>query len=99
MKLASQSAAEACELKTLLVTETGQPLTVSMLRDRFDDARAKAGVDKALFQFRDLRAKTATEADELSGTKTAQAILGHTTEAMTAKYIRHKVGKKVSPLR
>ncbi|MGJ7546317.1 hypothetical protein [Variovorax sp. LT1R16] len=37
------------------------------------------GERKALFQFRDLRAKTATEADELSGTKTAQAILGHTT--------------------
>jgi integrase len=28
---------------------------------------------------------------------TAQALLGHTTEAMTAKYIRHKVGKKVKP--
>lgn len=84
---------------SVLVVENGQALTVSMLRDRFDAARAAAGIEKALFQFRDLRAKTATEADEMSGTKTAQAILGHTTEAMTAKYIRHKVGRKVSPLR
>ena len=52
-----------------------------------------------LFQFRDLRAKAATDTDEASGTRTAQAILGHTTEAMTAHYIRHKVGKKVYPVR
>lgn len=83
----------------LLVNESGQPLTLAMLRKRFDQAREAAGVAKELFQFRDLRAKAATEADEESGTKTAQALLGHTTEAMTAKYIRHKTGKKVHPLR
>jgi integrase len=83
----------------LLITEQGQPLTYNMLRDRFDDARERAGVGKALFQFRDLRAKAATDADEASGTRTAQAILGHTTEAMTAHYIPHRVGKKVRPVR
>lgn len=83
----------------LLVNEAGQPLTKYMLRSRFDDARARAGVKKDLFQFRDLRAKAATEIDEASGTKAAQALLGHTTEGMTADYIRHKVGKKVSPIR
>jgi integrase len=56
-------------------------------------------VDKELFQFRDPRAKTATDADEVAGTRTAQAILGHTTEATTAHYIRHKVGKKVRPVK
>jgi hypothetical protein len=51
------------------------------------------------FQFRDLRAKVAIDADEANGIRAAQAILGHTTEAMTAHYIRHKVGKKVRPVR
>lgn len=81
----------------LLVNEAGQPLTKHMLRDRFDDARAAGGIKKGDFQFRDLRARAATEMDEAAGTRAAQALLGHTTEGMTANYIRHKVGKKVSP--
>ncbi len=83
----------------LLVNDSGQPLSKHMLRDRFDAAREAAGIEKAIFQFRDLRAKAATEADEAGGTRVAQALLGHTTEGMTASYIRHKVGKKVSPIR
>jgi integrase len=83
----------------LLVNEDGQALTRSMLRGRFDDARERAGVGKDLFQFRDFRAKVATELDEAEGTRAAQAMLGHTTEAMTVRYIRNKVGKKVRPLK
>lgn len=83
----------------LLVREDGQPLSAGMLRTRFDDARERAGVKKDLFQFRDYRAKVGTETDEVAGTKAAQAILGHTTEGMTVSYIRHKVGKKVRPIR
>jgi integrase len=83
----------------LLVNEKGERLTAGMLRNRFDDAREAAGIDKALFQFRDLRAKAATETDDETGTRGAQALLGHTTESMTANYIRHKSGKKVKPLR
>lgn len=83
----------------LLVDETGVPLSMNALRNRFDDAREAAGIDKKLFQFRDLRAKAATEADDADGTRTAQALLGHTTETMTADYIRHTAGKKVQPLR
>lgn len=45
------------------------------------------------------RAKVATDNDEASGTRAAQALLGHTTEAMTADYIRQKVGRKVKPSR
>jgi integrase len=74
----------------------GQPLTKHRLRDRFDAAREAADIPKAEFQFRDLRT---TAVDETSGTKQAQALLGHTTEGMTAHYIRHKVGKKVQPVR
>jgi integrase len=83
----------------LLVSEKGERLTAAMLRNRFDDARDAAGIDKALFQFRDLRAKAATETDEASGTRSAQALLGHTTESMTSDYIRHKVGRKVRLLK
>jgi integrase len=79
----------------LLVNERGAPLTAAMLRRRFDRARKAAGIDIATFQFRDLRAKAATDTDESTGIKDAQSLLGHATEEMTAKYIRHKVGKKV----
>jgi integrase len=81
----------------LLVNEEGKALTEAMLRSRFDEARDRAGVKKDLFQFRDFRAKVATETDEAHGTRAAQAILGHTTESMTVRYIRNKVGRKVHP--
>jgi integrase len=83
----------------LLVNEAGQPLSRDAMRFRFDKARAAAGIAKADLQFRDFRAKAATDTDEAAGTRAAQALLGHTTEAMTANYIRHKVGKKVRPIR
>jgi integrase len=89
----------AVHTMALLVNEKGEQLTANMLRNRFDDARERAGVEKDLFQFRDFRAKVATETDEAEGTRAAQALLGHTTEGMTAAYIRHKVGKKVRPIR
>ncbi|HET6829539.1 MAG TPA: hypothetical protein VFH35_12705, partial [Ramlibacter sp.] len=49
----------------LLVNETGQKLTQAMLRHRFDTARDAAGIDKAAFQFRDLRAKAAPDVEEV----------------------------------
>lgn len=79
----------------LLVNEDGQPLTADTIRYRFDKARKLAGIEKKDFQFRDFRASTATETDDAEGIRAAQALLGHTTEAMTAEYIRHKAGKKV----
>ncbi len=45
----------------LIVTEDGTPMTVAMLRRRFDLAREAAGVPKAEFQMRDLRAKAGTD--------------------------------------
>lgn len=84
---------------SLLVNESGQQLTAAMLRKRFDAAREAAGIKKADFQFRDLRATAATQIDESAGIRSAQSLLGHTTEGMTANYIRHKVGKKVGPVR
>ncbi len=95
----AQTAASRVRVLSLLVDEKGQKMTEAMLRNRFDDAREAAGIDKALFQFRDLRAKAATDTDDAGGTRQAQALLGHTTETMTADYIRHKVGRKVRPIR
>lgn len=83
----------------LLVSENGTPLTHNLLRNRFDAAREAAKINKADFQFRDLRATAATAVDESAGTRSAQALLGHTTEAMTSTYIRHKVGRKVAPVK
>lgn len=42
-------------------------MTTSMLRGRFDAAREAAGVEKADFQMRDLRAKAGTDKAESSG--------------------------------
>jgi integrase len=81
----------------LIVIETGQPMNEYTMRTRMDAAREAAGIPKEDFQFRDMRPKAATEVDEKSGTKEAQGLLGHTTETMTTKYIRHKVGKLVKP--
>ncbi|EJL77131.1 tyrosine-type recombinase/integrase [Variovorax sp. 2RAF20] len=48
----------------LLANERGAPMTAAMLRKRFDKARKSAGIDITTFQFRDLRAKAATDTDE-----------------------------------
>ena len=53
--------------KRLIVSEDGTPMTVAMLRGRFDLAREAAGVAKSEFQMRDLRAKAGTDKDESSG--------------------------------
>lgn len=102
-ELLAEIQAYQVQLKTdtalLLVNEAGQPLTKNMLRNRFDAARDAAGIPKAQFQVRDLRATAATTVDDDGGIRHAQALLGHTTEGMTAQYIRHKVGKKVKPVR
>ena len=76
---------------------SGKPLTVSMLRGGMDRAREKAGVDKQAFQFRDLRAKAATDKDELQGVEAARELLGHVNQSMTMHYIRNRKGRLVEP--
>lgn len=84
----------------LVVTAEGRAMTVSMLRSRFDEARKAAGIPKADFQLRDLRAKAGTDKAELSGDiMQARDQLGHTTVVMTEHYVCHRKGKKVSPTR
>lgn len=83
---------------SLIVDEQGQRFTYSMLRSAFDHARKAAGIDKAIFQFRDLRAKAATDKTEISGDMhQAQKQLGHSSLLMTQQYIRERKGEKVTP--
>jgi len=82
----------------LIVSEDGAPMTVAMLRRRFDMAREAAGVSKPEFKMRVLRAKAGTDKAESSGDMMqAKDQLGHTTVVMTEQYIRNRKGKKVSP--
>jgi len=83
---------------SLLLDEYGQPLSKGQLRSRFDAARAAAGVPKAAFQFRDLRAKAGTDkADSAGDIRQAQKQLGHSSVVQTESYTRMRKGEKVSP--
>lgn len=77
----------------LIQDENGQPLTVGALRSRFDKARVAAGVS---FQFRDLRAKAATDTGDLAH---SQKLLAHRSRDMTEHYVRARIGERVKPLR
>ena len=77
----------------LIQDEKGQRLTYFALRSRFDKARVAAGVS---FQFRDIRAKSATDANDL---RYAQKLLGHKHQTMTQHYTRNRRGEKIKPLK
>jgi integrase len=77
----------------LIQDENGQPLTYFALRSRFDKARGLAGVS---FQFRDLRAKAATDTGDLAH---SQKLLAHKNRDMTEQYVRARSGERVRPLR
>lgn len=97
----------------LVCDEFGRPLTKYMLRGAFDRARNMACEASAIgsecaglpdisdairaFQFRDLRAKAGTDTEELRGMAAAKDQLGHSSEGMTAHYVRHRRGKLVKP--
>lgn len=76
----------------LVADDDGKPLLKDGLRYRFDKARELAGVS---FQFRDMRAKAASEAETEAE---AQALLGHTKRSTTDRYLRQRVGAVVRPL-
>lgn len=77
----------------LIQDEDGQPLTVYALRSRFDKAREAA---KVSFQFRDIRAKAATDTGDLAH---SQRLLAHKNRQMTEQYIRTRIGERIKPLR
>lgn len=93
---------------SLLVTETGQPLTKSAMRYRFEQAReaaAHAASNKESaarirsLQFRDLRAKSATDKADAEDLAKAQSLLGHTSQGMTEHYVRKRRGAKITPVK
>lgn len=84
----------------------GTPMTPYMPRGAMDRARKAAALARPdladrikEFQFRDLRAKAATDVDEVEGITAVQEQLGHTTPMMIAKYVRQRKGKLVKPTR
>lgn len=77
----------------LIQDENGQPLSQFALRSRFDKARTLAKVD---FQFRDIRAKAATDTGDLAH---SQKLLAHKNRDMTEHYVRARRGELVKPLR
>lgn len=77
----------------LIRNENGQPLTRDALRSRFDKAREEAGVS---FQFRDIRAKAATDTGDLAH---SQKLLAHKNRQMTERYVRARIGERIKPLR
>ncbi len=77
----------------LIQDENGQPLSQFSLRSRFDKARTLAKVD---FQFRDIRAKAATDTGDLAH---SQKLLAHKNRDMTEHYVKARIGERVKPLR
>ena len=77
----------------MIQDDNGQPLTQFALRSRFDKARTLAKVD---FQFRDIRAKAATDTGDLAH---SQSLLGHKNREMTEHYVKARMGARVKPLR
>ncbi|MBS0436869.1 MAG: tyrosine-type recombinase/integrase [Proteobacteria bacterium] len=77
----------------LIQDDNGQPLGQFTLRSRFDKARRLAGVN---FQFRDIRAKAATDTGDLAH---SQKLLAHKNRGMTEHYVRIRKGDVVKPLR
>ena len=88
---------------TMLADPKGQQLKpFGYFRSQFKAARDKAearaaelGIEFVRFQFKDLRAKSASDMSTMAG---ARKLLGHSTESMTTKYVRNRVGEKVSPV-
>lgn len=77
----------------LIQDDDGRPLSMLAPRSRFDKARRAAGVS---FQFRDIRAKTASDTGNLEH---SQSLLGHKNRDMTEHYVRPRIGQRVKPLR
>ena len=79
----------------LLCTERGKKYQYAVLNRLWIEARTAADVEDA--QFRDIRAKSATDAKR--GGQDYQAILGHTTKAMSDSYIKIEDAQIVEPLK
>lgn len=93
---------------SLIVNERGESMGKAALRYRFDKAREAAALDAPnaqaanrlrSLQFRDLRAKAATDKADAEDLGRAQALLGHTRQDMTEHYVRQRRGAKVTAVK
>lgn len=97
-RIMARKAAHKIYSTRLIVNENGRPIGVNALSRRFNTARTAAGMTH--LQFRDLRAKAATDkADSAGDVRQAQRQLGHSSVVMTEAYIRQRRGAKVTPTR
>jgi integrase len=96
-RIAARKKATKVRSFALVVDTNGKALSAGQLDYRFGLARECAGIAPADFQFRDLRAKAATETEDARGMEAAQGLLGHASAGMTRKYVRRRFGKLVQP--
>jgi integrase len=82
----------------LIQDDRGQTPTYWRAAKAFQATRSAAGLGKDL-QFRDLRAKAATDKESSEELGAAQKLLGHASQSMTEKYVRRHVGTVVEPLK
>jgi integrase len=80
----------------VLCDRRGRQWETGTLRDHWDRAVAKAGVEDA--HFHDLRSAAATEVEKQFGRKAAQDFLGHQDERTTETYLRDRRVNVVTPL-
>ena len=88
---------------TLLSDPKGQQLKhsgyfrsqVKLARDRAEAKAAELGINFVRFQFRDLRAKSASDMESMAK---ARKLLGTPRRQWTTEYVRARVGEKVSPV-
>jgi integrase len=82
----------------LIVNASGRPFGVNALSRRWRKAADAAGLHE--LQFRDLRAKAATDkAEQSKDIVQAQRLLGHSSVRMTEHYIRSRHGHKITPVK
>jgi integrase len=79
---------------TVIANTRGKPVTKDMLGIAWRAACKAAGV---VAQFRDIRAKSATDAKR--GGQNYQALLGHANPAMSERYIKRRETVMAEPVR
>jgi integrase len=79
----------------VVATDRGQPISRDMMSRAWIAARTAAGIPDA--QFRDIRAMAAKASKE--GGQDYQALLGHTTRAMSERYIKGRQTVVAEPVR
>jgi integrase len=79
----------------VVADDKGRQITKGRMERAWQAARAAAGVED--IQFRDIRAKSATEAERRG--QDYQKLLGHTSAAMSERYLRGRRVERVEPLK